>query len=105
MSNNPGPAPSGPTERAGEPGQPGMRKEVGGAESSQKRPPYVTGQVEDTPVQGSSPSPTPIPTLPANAHGSDRSEMTQQPEIREESMYENRPAEHKDSPPSTTGGQ
>ncbi|MBV9774298.1 MAG: hypothetical protein JO040_10135 [Gemmatimonadetes bacterium] len=105
MSNNPGPGPSGPTERAGEPGQPGMRKEVGDAASSQKHPPHVAGHLEDAPVQGSSPSPAPIPTLGANAHGSDKSEITKQPGIREESMYENRPAENKNSPPSTTGGQ
>ncbi|HEX2093659.1 MAG TPA: hypothetical protein VHG28_14735 [Longimicrobiaceae bacterium] len=105
MSRNLGGEPTGPTQKAGEPGQPGMRKEVGGADSSRLHPPYVSESVESAPMQEETSSPGAIPTLPANAHGVDRSEMTEQPPIREESMYEQRPGENKDTPPSTTGGR
>ncbi len=97
--------PGGPTQDAGSPGQPGLRKEVGSAASSQKHPPYVPEQEEDAPVQASAPSPEPVPTQAANAHGQDKADATPQPAIREGSMYEQRPGEDKDTPPSTTGGQ
>jgi hypothetical protein len=104
MSRNMGGEPTGPTQDAREPSQPGMRKEVGGAESSRLHPPYVSESAESAPVQEETSSPDPVPTLPANAHGVDRSEMTEQPPIREGSMYEGRPGEDKDTPPSTPGG-
>ena len=91
--------------RAGEPSQPGPRKEVGSSASSRKHPPHVSENVEGAQVQQSGTSAEPIPALPPNAHGKDRSDMTDQPEIREGSAYENRPAEDKETPPSRTGGQ
>jgi hypothetical protein len=57
-----------PLERAG---QPGPRQEVGTAETSHLHPPHVPGQEEEAPVQASSPSPTPVAPLPANAAGHD----------------------------------
>lgn len=90
----------GPTDSPGHASQPGERREVGNAASSRLHPPHVTEQVKGEPVQGSSPSPHPAPTLPANAHGVDAAEMTDQPAVRQGSMYENRPEEDKDQPPS-----
>lgn len=97
--------PKGPTDRPGHSSQPGARREVGTAADSRRHPPHATDQVKGEPVQGSNTSPSPTPTLPANAHGEDATQMPDQPAIRPESMYENRPGENKETPPSTTGGQ
>jgi hypothetical protein len=97
--------PTGPTDRPGHPSQPGPRREVGSAADSRRHPPHVTENVEGEPVQRSMPSPGPAAPLPANAHGQDKSEQAEQPPIREESMYDDRPGENKDTPPSKTGGQ
>jgi hypothetical protein len=76
---------------------PGPRKEVGDAASSQLHPPHVTENDKGAQVQGSSESPTPVPALPANAHGQDRVPSTGGAEyIDDESMYEKRPGEDKD---------
>ncbi|HEV2150114.1 MAG TPA: hypothetical protein VGR37_22140 [Longimicrobiaceae bacterium] len=104
MSRSLGEGIGGPTTRAGEPSQPGPRKDVGDAESSRRRPPHVTESVEDAPVQGRAEA-VDIPTLPPNAHGEDKTEMTEQPAIDPTSMYEHRPGEDKDTPPSETGGR
>lgn len=76
-----GPAPTGPDETPAHASPPGERKEVGGADSSKRHPPHHT-------------------ELPANAHGSDKADMTEQPAIRDGSMYEQRPDEDKNRPPS-----
>ena len=94
-----------PIDDPGHPSPPGYRREVGTAADSQRHPPHVTVNEADAPVQADMQSPHPAPTLPANAGGEDKGEMTDQPPIRPESMYENRPGENKDTPPSTTGGQ
>jgi hypothetical protein len=104
MSRGTGEGVGGPATRAGEPSQPGPRKEVGDAASSQRHPPHVTENAEGAPLQEGAEG-APIPTTPANAHGEDKSEMTEQPRIDPESMYEHRPGESKDTPPSETGGR
>ncbi|HEX8394144.1 MAG TPA: hypothetical protein VF665_17505 [Longimicrobium sp.] len=82
------------TERTG---GPGPRKEIGTAASSQAHPPHVTENDKGAQVQNSSPSPTDVPVLGANAHGQDLVATDEAPaEIREESMYGGRPGEHKD---------
>lgn len=103
MSGDRGQFAGGPAQ-AGEPSPPGPRKEVGNSASSRKHPPHVTENVDDAQVQRGAEGEE-IAPLPANAHGKDRSDMTDQMEIREGSAYENRPSEDKDTPPSTTGGQ
>jgi hypothetical protein len=78
-------------------GGPGPRKEIGTAASSQAHPPHVTENDKGAQVQNSSPSPTPVPALPANAHGQDKVAAEQAPgTINDESMYGARPGEHKD---------
>lgn len=104
MTGSRGEGAGGPAGRAGEESQPGPRKEVGGAASSRRHPPHVDESAEGAPLQRDAEG-APIPTLPANAHGEDRTEMTEQPAIDPASMYERRPAENKDTPPSETGGQ
>lgn len=104
MSRSLGEGIGGPAERAGEPSQPGPRKEVGDAASSRRHPPHVSENAQGAPVQADAEG-EPIPTLPANAHGEDRTEMTEQPATDPESMYDRRPGENKDTPPSETGGQ
>lgn len=103
MSRGLGEAAGGPAQ-AGEPSQPGPRKDVGDAASSRLHPPHVTENDHGAPVQGKAEG-AEIPTLPANAGGMDKSEMTRQPETDPESMYERRPGENKDTPPSETGGR
>jgi hypothetical protein len=79
-------------------GGPGPREERGTAEGSRLHPPHVDTGVQGKPVQDSSAAPGDVPTLPANAHGHDRAHGGEQPhEIREDSMYEGRPEEHKDA--------
>ncbi len=104
MSRGMGEGISGPTTEAGKPSQPGPRKEVGNAASSQLHPPHVTENDHGAPVQGRAEG-AEIPTLPANAGGQDKSDMTRQSPIDGESMYEHRPGENKDTPPSETGGR
>lgn len=86
-------------------GLPGKRHEVGDAASSRLHPPHVTENDEDAAIQAEHPEGGPVAALPANASGKDQqpADGTAQ-HIRPESMYENRPAEDKDSPPSTRTG-
>lgn len=78
-------------------GGPGPRKEIGGQASSQKHPPHVDVNAKGAPVQAETQAPNDVPSLPANAHGSDRQEGGDQPRtIDPESMYDRRPAEDKD---------
>ena len=104
MSRGMGEGISGPATDAGEPSQPGPRKEVGDAASSQLHPPHLSENDRGAPVQGKAEG-ADIPTMPANAHGQDKSEMTRQPATDAASMYDRRPGENKDTPPSETGGR
>ncbi len=90
----------GADDSAPEESPPGPRREVGSAAESRKHPPHPTvsdAGVEATPEAEGEASQTP---LPANAHGVDRVDLSHQPPIQEGSMYEHRPAEDKDRPPS-----
>lgn len=78
-------------------GTPGPRREIGDAESSQLHPPHVSDQDRDAPVQKSAPSPSAVPTMPANAHGRDVVDSHREvPRVDDESAYERRPGEDKD---------
>ncbi|HEX8245894.1 MAG TPA: hypothetical protein VF541_20440 [Longimicrobium sp.] len=78
-------------------GGPGPREERGTAESSSRHPPHVDVNAQGQPAQQSSQSPTDVPTMPANAHGSDVAPAGEQPHtIDEGSMYDRRPEEDKD---------
>ncbi len=84
---------------AARPSQPGPRKEVGTAASSQLHPPHVDVNAQDAPAQESSPSPVDIPLSGANAHGTDHGgSTTGTPD--DESMYGGRPGENKDRKPT-----
>lgn len=78
----------------------GTRREVGDSRSSREHPPHVTENDEGAPVQEHLESPEDVPTLPANAQGSD-TQPTDGGAIDEESMYDRRPSEDKDRPPSS----
>lgn len=76
------------------------------ASGSQRHPPHVTDNAKGAPVQENLPSPDAAPTLPANAQGEDEFPTQQKKQgIDPASMYDRRPGEDKDTPPSTTGGQ
>jgi hypothetical protein len=78
-------------------GGPGPRKEIGDAASSQLHPPHVTENDRGAQVQGSTQAPNTVPVAPANAHGKDLVDSTDEvPQIDDESMYGNRPGEDKD---------
>lgn len=78
----------------------GTRREVGDSRSSREHPPHVTENDEGAPVQEHLESPEDVPTLPANAQGAD-TQPTDGGAIDEESMYDRRPSEDKDRPPSS----
>ena len=79
------------------PGGPGPREERGTTESSSRNPPHVDVNAKGQPVQQSSQNPGDVPTMPANAHGSDHAPAGEQPHtIDEASMYDRRPEEDKD---------
>ena len=81
-------------------GGPGPREERGDQASSRLHRPHVDVNAEGGEAQASSQSPHDVPTLPANAHGSDRAPGGEQPRsIDHGSMYERRPEEHKDHTP------
>lgn len=81
-------------------GGPGPREERGDAASSRLHPPHVDVNAEGAEAQASSASPRDVPTMPANAHGSDRAEGGEQPRtIDQGSAYERRREEHKDHTP------
>ena len=86
-------------------GDPGARKEVGSAASSQKRPPHVDENADDAPVQAGHGNPAEIPTLPANASGRDQVTTEEHDQgIDKASMYDRRPSQDKDQPPSENAG-
>jgi hypothetical protein len=77
------------------------RQEVGSAAGSQRHPPHTTANDEDAPVQEGMSSPDEVPVLPANASGSDKVTTSDQATpVREDSMYDDRPARDKNRPPS-----
>ena len=81
------------------------REEVGNRASSRKHPPHVLENAEDEPIQREMPSPQAAPVLPANASGTDRVSTDEQAQpIDEASMYDRRPEEDKDRPPSERKG-
>jgi hypothetical protein len=85
------------------PGPVGGRKEMGDAKSSRRDPPHLDQNMEDAPLQDDHPSPDDVPTLPATAHGHDEIPADEQSqEIEAESMYDNRPEEDKNDPPSSS---
>jgi hypothetical protein len=85
------------------PGPVGGRKEIGDAESSRRDPPHVDENMEDAPLQEDHPSPNDVAALPATAHGRDEVPADEQDQpIDPESMYDNRPEEDKDRPPSSS---
>lgn len=79
------------------------RKEVGGQQSSSRNPPHATqNDVAADQIQDESSSRKTVPSMPANAGGSDRIPTDDQDQgIDPASMYDRRPGEHKDRPPSS----
>jgi hypothetical protein len=78
-------------------GGPGPREERGTAEGSRLHPPHVDVNAKGSDVQQTQASPKDVPTMPANAGGSDQAPGGEQPHsIDHGSMYERRPEEHKD---------
>jgi hypothetical protein len=81
-------------------GGPGPRAERGDAASSSRNPPHTDVNAEGAEIQGSSRNPSDVPTLPANAHGSDTTSSDEQPRTTDSgSMYDRRPEEDKDHTP------
>ena len=86
-------------------GDPKGRKEVGTAASSSLHPPHVDRNAEGAPVQAEHENPAEIPTLPANASGSDKITTAEHDQpIDDESMYDRRTSQDKDQPPSKNAG-
>lgn len=80
----------------------GHRVEQGDIAGSSKHPPHVTENAENAPLQENQPAPGDVPVTPANAQGEDAIPTTELEQgIDEESMYDRRPSEHKDRPPSS----
>jgi hypothetical protein len=76
---------------------PGPRKEIGDAASSQVHPPHVTENDRGAQVQGSTQAPNTVPAMPANAHGRDVVDSSNEVrQVDDESAYERRPGEDKD---------
>lgn len=93
---------------AGEPGSPAGadagegRQEKGSAADSRRHPPHATQNTEAGTVESEDASTDDVPTLPANAQGTDTVSTEEHDQgIDETSMYDRRPEEDKDSPPST----
>ena len=86
-------------------GDPKARREVGTAAASRLHPPHVDQNAEAAPVQAEHDNPASIPTLPANASGSDKVTTGEhnQP-IDDESMYDRRTSQDKNQPPSKDAG-
>ena len=77
------------------------REEVGDSVSSARHPPHTPANASDDSIQAESDSDEEIPVLPANASGKDRVSTNEQAQpIDEGSMYDRRPAEDKNRPPS-----
>jgi hypothetical protein len=80
----------------------GGREERGNSATSRKHPPHVTENVDDETLQSDGTAADDVPSLPATAHGADKIPNVEQAQpINEESMYDGRPAEDKDRPPSS----
>lgn len=76
------------------------RQSRGDAAGNQRHPPHVTENFEDAPIQDERPGG--IEPLPANASGTQEIDLEADPqEIDPESMYDRRPGEDKDAPPSS----
>jgi hypothetical protein len=70
----------------------GDRSEQGSAEDSERHPPHESADGDEE------------PNLPATAHGSDAHSTADEPEeVDDESMYDRRPGQDKDRPPSGRG--
>jgi hypothetical protein len=81
-------------------GGPGPRQERGTTASSSRNPPHVDVNAQGADAQESSQSPSDVPTMPANAHGSDHASGDEQPRTTDSaSMYDRRPEEDKDHTP------
>lgn len=77
------------------------RQEVGSQASSNRNPPHVSENAEDEPIQKEMPSPGAAPVMPANASGTDKVDSAEQAQpVDDESMYDGRPDEDKNQPPS-----
>lgn len=77
------------------------RQEVDAHASEERQEPHVTPQDEEGPLQDDIDSPSDVPALPANASGHDKVTADEQnQEVDEESMYDRRPEQDKDRPPS-----
>lgn len=82
-------------------GPAGQRQEVGDAQSSQRHTPHLTANDKGAPLQDDVQAPNDVPVLPANASGHDTTPADQQQRaVNDESMYEGRPTQDKDQPPS-----
>lgn len=81
-------------------GRPGERHEVGDSHTSRRDPPHPTESDREASRHGEKED-AGAPVLPANAGGRDRVSSEEQDfEVDEESAYDRRPSEDKDSPPS-----
>lgn len=82
-------------------GPAGERKEVGDAASSREHPPHLTENDESEAIPAEHDNAAEVPALPANAGGRDTMTTAEHDQgIEPTSMYERRPSEDKDQPPS-----
>lgn len=90
-------SPDNPTNRDGD-----SREEQGSDSGSHRHPPHATEGDTQSPKKDGAAS----PALPSTAHGDDSfsTEEGSAP-IDDESMYDRRPAEDKDRPPSEDAGK
>ncbi len=88
---------SNPAAPEGPKGPTGTRTEVGNAATSRRNPPHIDQNAEGAPLQEEHPRAEPVPTSGPLAQGTDKVPTTEQMRpIEPESMYDRRPAEHKD---------
>ena len=88
---------SNPAAPEGPKGPTGTRTEIGNSATSQRHPPHIDQNAEGAPLQEDHPSPESVPTSGPLAQGTDKVPTTEQMRpINAESMYDRRPAEHKD---------
>jgi hypothetical protein len=82
----------------------GGRRNAGEISGEPEHPPHRTDNAEDAPIQDNHPDGQSgeAPVRPPNAMGRDKlSTEEHSPEISDESMYDGRPEEDKDHPPSS----
>ena len=92
---------SNPAAPEGAKGPTGTRTEVGNSATSQKHPPHIDQNAKGAPLQEEHPRANPVPTSGPLAQGTDKVPANEQMRpINPESMYEGRPAEHKDIHPA-----